>query len=76
MSKELNDVEIPESPININSADIDKIFTSDKFRCGKKDCKRFTDYKNSENNENNFFLCIKIPKKNGYVRMGPEHAKL
>ena len=33
-------------------------------------------YKNSENNENNFFLWIKIPKMNGYARMTPEHAKL
>ena len=41
------------------------MFISDECSCGEKDCKYFMGCKN--NNEI-FFLCIKIAKMSGYVK--------
>ena len=65
MSKKSNDAEVPKSPININGVDIDKMFKTDKFGCGL-----ITSWatKTIKTIKTIFFLCIKIPKRNGCAR--------
>ena len=59
MSKEINDAEIQNGPININVVDIDKIFILGEFGCGKKSRKYFIGY---TNNYYSFFLVYQKSK--------------